>query len=1302
MNWKYRAGALLLALLLVLPLSPAVFATGGAAALRMTLSSEEIIIGKTGTLTLSLTDTTAAGTVLLINGTNSVATLDRSSVSIAAGQSAAVNITAVAEGSTTVQVFLNNNYAGEVTIKVVKDPDTLPIEARLTADSQTTTQGTAVNIYVNLSRQTATITDVSWGSRENLVVEGKGSPFSYTAKFLSSAVGSYDLAATVKLSNGDTLTSNTIEIQVNEKPVTPPKEEPARGISIAGNTNYVYINRSQSHTLAALTTPADATDPVTWELQSGAGIIELLPNAENDRRCTVRGITPGAAVVVAKVKGKNGEFTSDPFTVEVNGLVLDKTEVEVFEQGDPVALVVTAYGTAKSMNLSWESQSEPIASVRAGASGSATVTGNSVGTATVTAYAGANKNYTAECKVTVKENVAGLIERSVSGGKTYVLSGVISDLRKRCVEMTEDSLKLLRGIYVDPAAGILHYNYVSPEFQGQGVGNEAYYVNPSGTLERDLSKITFAPKTGFSGNADIHYTGESAGGKNFSGIIRISVADTGDVTYNTASNLPVVFRTEDFTAICRPRTGQEIRYVSFQQPTSGRGTLYRTYSAAAQYNAPVTASDKFYRTSSPRLDEVTFLPEEDYTGTVKLPYLCTTTSGGSYTGTVTINVYDASSETTGKGDVNYTVAPGSYVTLSDGDFNDVTRAATGNTLDYVYFDLPAASRGTLYLNYRSASNPGSRVSADTRYYRSSSPRISSITFVPASGFTGSVSVPFTAFDRQGENVRGTMVIQVTENDGTIRYTTGENRPVTFDGQDFNEACQKAGGASLDYITFDTPSTSRGRLYRNYRSSSSTGTSVWDSTRLYYRGDPAISDVTFVPARNYNGTVTIPFSGYDSSGKEYSGTLVITVGTGSSSSDVVAYSTVSGGLVSFSASDFDGACQAILGGRLNYVRFTSLPASRYGTLYYQYNSSRGTGTSVTTSTSYYRAGSSRLIGDVSFLASAGASGTTSFEYTGWNDAGRQFTGTVEITISSPQSQVVRYTTTSGQVAFQTSDFRSACTASTGGTLAYIRFNSLPSGGAGQLSADGVYASTGTSYYADGSAPAISGLRFIPAGGYWGTVRLSYTGWDTQGRSHSGTVEISVNNNAGTGYPGISTSFTDLGNYSQEFQVAINYLSSTGVVGGYGDGRFGPGQPVSRGAFALMVCRAFNLNTGGTSSFPDVPSNSVYGWAVATARDLGIAEGNNGRFNPGSPITRQAAMTMICRAMQAAGREAPNVSTNVLSSYPDSGQISAYARSSLASLVYMGAVKGDASGRLNPGQSISRAQMAVILYRVLTTS
>ena len=75
-----------------------------------------------------------------------------------------------------------------------------------------------------------------------------------------------------------------------------------------------------------------------------------------------------------------------------------------------------------------------------------------------------------------------------------------------------------------------------------------------------------------------------------------------------------------------------------------------------------------------------------------------------------------------------------------------------------------------------------------------------------------------------------------------------------------------------------------------------------------------------------------------------------------------------------------------------------------------------------------------------------------------------------------------------------------------------------------------------------------------------------------------------------------------------------------------------------------------------------------------------------------------MVMLSRAMQVSGWSLS--SETDLSPYGDSGQISSYARSAVAAMVQMGIVAGDQNRNLNPQSAINRAEMAVILHRVLT--
>ena len=102
--------------------------------------------------------------------------------------------------------------------------------------------------------------------------------------------------------------------------------------------------------------------------------------------------------------------------------------------------------------------------------------------------------------------------------------------------------------------------------------------------------------------------------------------------------------------------------------------------------------------------------------------------------------------------------------------------STGYGLDYIRFDsLPSSGKGTLYLNYTSSSS--TRVTTDRNYYRTSTPRISSISFVPDRDYKGTVSIPFTGTNTNGRTFSGELVIHVADGTGSNRLVeTGNPEP----------------------------------------------------------------------------------------------------------------------------------------------------------------------------------------------------------------------------------------------------------------------------------------------------------------------------------------------------------------------------------------------------------------------------------------------------------------------------------------------------------------------------------------------
>ena len=232
-------------------------------------------------------------------------------------------------------------------------------------------------------------------------------------------------------------------------------------------------------------------------------------------------------------------------------------------------------------------------------------------------------------------------------------------------------------------------------------GTERYYYQPTGQGQMALKDVTFIPLPGFDGTAVVDYNAVATNGTTFSGTIRIEATATGDVSYSTAIDQPVSFAAEHFSAVCKGRTGRAIGYVTFGLPSSSRGTLYYSYSPTGQYSPKVNNSTRYYASSSPSIDDITFVPAKGYSGDVDIPYRCTDSSGASYSGTVRIRVYGANGE--GSGSVEYSIGRNQRKSLNAADFNNACQRAVNGTLNYIRFNsLP--SSGTLYLNYRNSSS----------------------------------------------------------------------------------------------------------------------------------------------------------------------------------------------------------------------------------------------------------------------------------------------------------------------------------------------------------------------------------------------------------------------------------------------------------------------------------------------------------------------------------------------------------------------------------------------------------------------
>ena len=466
----------------------------------------------------------------------------------------------------------------------------------------------------------------------------------------------------------------------------------------------------------------------------------------------VTAIAPGEAKITAA--SKTDPTKTDERTVTVSGVTLNKTSLMLLV-GRTESLTYSAFGAADK-GIVWTTSNPSVAEVSGG-----TISAHYEGSATITATANAT-GYTAQCNVTVKKDEAEAIRSSVDGTSPLAFSSFLSTLCNRCTaKTTGGSLSYLSSISVPPTQGVLYYGYVSADAPGHGVGgSEKYYYAP-GNGQEGISDISFVAASDFRGTAEIAYTGYASNGGSFHGTILVNVSGDSDVTYTASAGRALTFTSEEFIAVCQSRTGRSISYLTFDQPNAYQGTLYYDYSAAAPFSQQVRSDTRYYVTSNPSLDRISFVPAAGFTGRVMVPYRCTDSSGGTYNGKVTIQVSAANGSTGSTGDVRYSIPQNGYVRFNGDDFNDVCFAVTGERLNYVRFDLPAARRGTLYSQYNAAKDTGSELGSSVNCYRGGTGRlIDDVTFVPAAGFSGLVTVSYTGRSSAGSVYNGTVEITV--------------------------------------------------------------------------------------------------------------------------------------------------------------------------------------------------------------------------------------------------------------------------------------------------------------------------------------------------------------------------------------------------------------------------------------------------------------------------------------------------------------------------------------------------------------
>lgn len=176
-----------------------------------------------------------------------------------------------------------------------------------------------------------------------------------------------------------------------------------------------------------------------------------------------------------------------------------------------------------------------------------------------------------------------------------------------------------------------------------------------------------------------------------------------------------------------------------------------------------------------------------------------------------------------------------------------------------------------------------------------------------------------------------------------------------------------------------------------------------------------------------------------------------------------------------------------------------------------------------------------------------------------------------------------------------------------------------------------------------------------------------------------------------------SFTDV-RESDWFYNSVKFVNESKLMHGSDKTRFNPKAKTSR---AMIVSILYRLGgtpgTGAGRTFTDVPAGRWYSDAVAWALENRIVSGyGNGKFGPNDAITREQMAAIL---MNYAKFKGYNLSKNAdLTTFTDEGDISLWAKDAMSWANAEGLIQGSGT-KLMPGGNAERAQVAAILRRFI---
>jgi len=200
--------------------------------------------------------------------------------------------------------------------------------------------------------------------------------------------------------------------------------------------------------------------------------------------------------------------------------------------------------------------------------------------------------------------------------------------------------------------------------------------------------------------------------------------------------------------------------------------------------------------------------------------------------------------------------------------------------------------------------------------------------------------------------------------------------------------------------------------------------------------------------------------------------------------------------------------------------------------------------------------------------------------------------------------------------------------------------------------------------------------------------------------TGTMNFHTNYFSDYGIVYNKTNFKDVEN-NKWYSKAVNFIAARGITTGTGNGNFSPDDKLTRGQFITMLMRSYGItpNIHPADNFADA-GNTYYTNYLSSAKALGISQGvGNNRYEPEREITRQEMFVLIYNALKIIGRLPEGSSEMTMADFTDAEQIESWAKEAITLLIEKGTITGS-SGELNPTRGTTRAEMAQIMFNLLS--